>query len=863
MTCCGNALVDYTSDGSQLRYSFPFEYIEPSEVEVLKWNEETNNWDAMAIDTDWVFVNATTIELKSAVPVNVEDPERATIRIMRCTDLDSMSQFQRGSNIRADDLNDNFDKAKLGIEELRSRICALQDDNADIEQDIEDLEDRVDDIEDRLDVIDGRLDGHDQDIANINEEIEAIKDRLDAIENGSLDGRYVLKAGDTMTGPLSMNKTNKIINLADPSDDMDAVNLRTLTDFLDDDAADPDGNRPSYTRYSYTASGGETGITTPAFARGGELVFINGAEQTRDIDYDTPNIVRIEFAMPLLKGDVVDLYSVNTLKIVEVPVGDNANLPVVREYWTATQGQEEFDLEGGKRYTPGKEQVYMNGALLKRDVDYTANTAVDFLLAMPANEGDELELYCQNWAISIEGDVNDIDLSAGNITYQYPGGVERTVQDRLEDRVSVKDFGAVGDGSTDDTAAIKAAINSLKTTDYKTSGGTVYFPNGTYIISSTIVIPPLGQWTIKGEGNSIIKKVGTTPASGQPTRVLPYGVSVDLNCDAVIVLDPADNSYSYDFRCERITLERQDKGTDSFVLYAPALATSTIEHSYFSGPATYAFRSHDMWQCSVNRCTFSGCDYGFSIDQKAVDGYGGTSLTMTSCFCVSNGNGYTFQNLLYSTLINCACDYTKAGGFAYNLLSSDTRAGKMTFISCATENTAGRHVYINKGSYEFSDCQFSEADCLTGPGTYGPGFELNYAYVIFNSNRHVTKNASDATINLVGALVSAHDVRAAGGAAGYLSWVKDDNSKLSRQELFASNGLTISGDNTFSNGNFVDIGLQGAGNAYRHSTISLHNGQGNPPDASDYGIGSIVIDEDFGNLWIKKNDNTFHPIQVN
>ena len=50
--------------------------------------------------------------------------------------------------------------------------------------------------------------------------------------------------------------------------------------------------------------------------------------------------------------------------------------------------------------------------------------------------------------------------------------------------VSVKDFGAVGDGVTDDTAAIKSTFASLPT------GGTVYFPFGTYLVSSQININP-------------------------------------------------------------------------------------------------------------------------------------------------------------------------------------------------------------------------------------------------------------------------------------------------------------------------------------------------------------------------------------
>jgi hypothetical protein len=57
------------------------------------------------------------------------------------------------------------------------------------------------------------------------------------------------------------------------------------------------------------------------------------------------------------------------------------------------------------------------------------------------------------------------------------GGVATTVQGKLRESVSVKDFGAVCDGSTNDWAAIQAAQEYLKAN----GGGTLYFPGFCYI----------------------------------------------------------------------------------------------------------------------------------------------------------------------------------------------------------------------------------------------------------------------------------------------------------------------------------------------------------------------------------------------
>jgi hypothetical protein len=55
---------------------------------------------------------------------------------------------------------------------------------------------------------------------------------------------------------------------------------------------------------------------------------------------------------------------------------------------------------------------------------------------------------------------------------------------KLQEVISVKDFGATGNGTTDDTTAIQNAINEVNSL----GGGIVFFPAGTYLVSSTLTV---------------------------------------------------------------------------------------------------------------------------------------------------------------------------------------------------------------------------------------------------------------------------------------------------------------------------------------------------------------------------------------
>ena len=85
-------------------------------------------------------------------------------------------------------------------------------------------------------------------------------------------------------------------------------------------------------------------------------------------------------------------------------------------------------------------------------------------------------------------------LNASNVTYlpAGTGAVATTVQAKLRQAVSVMDFGATGNGTTDDTAAFTNAVAALPST-----GGTIIVPDATgYKITSTIVCAKPILWQI-------------------------------------------------------------------------------------------------------------------------------------------------------------------------------------------------------------------------------------------------------------------------------------------------------------------------------------------------------------------------------
>jgi hypothetical protein len=143
---------------------------------------------------------------------------------------------------------------------------------------------------------------------------------------------------------------------------------------------------------------------------------------------------------------------------------------------TATQGQTVFTLSGIS-YTPATDNlvVFVNGSKQVLTLNYieTSSTVVTFVDGL--NVGDVVEFTT---ASPVATNV----VNAANVIYSPAGtgAVNTNVQDKLREYVSVTDFGATGDGVTDDRAAIQEAVDYVQSI----GGGDILFPPGTYILAS-------------------------------------------------------------------------------------------------------------------------------------------------------------------------------------------------------------------------------------------------------------------------------------------------------------------------------------------------------------------------------------------
>jgi hypothetical protein len=228
--------------------------------------------------------------------------------------------------------------------------------------------------------------------------------------------------------------------------------------------------------------------------------------------------------------------------------------------------------------------------------------------------------------------------------------VARSLQQRLDEYVSVKDFGAKGDGdtaatitaATDDTTAIQTAIDEIFTvTDEVDSNSrrVLFFPAGKYKITAALKIPPYAHLVGEGPEKTIIRNQGNNSVMVTQDNANNVGVSITALVNQIqisnmtlknsvayagVSLDSATKVYFNNCRLEgSYTSGGADASTSKGVTVT---STNALQSSqmYFNQCQIAKFArlvdlSHDVTNVRFNNCDFSTGYYGALIG-NTLDG---------------------------------------------------------------------------------------------------------------------------------------------------------------------------------------------------------------------------------------------------
>jgi polygalacturonase len=286
------------------------------------------------------------------------------------------------------------------------------------------------------------------------------------------------------------------------------------------------------------------------------------------------------------------------------------------------------------------------------------------------------------------------------------GAVPTTVQAKLRESVSVKDFGAVGDGVTNDTAAIVLAI---------AASSSVYFPPGTYKITSSITVP--SNMKIFGTGAASILKLQadlitcfTTGTSTAKSNITISDLLIDGGGQTSnINTGFKGNSGIYgtnvtNFHIDNVIIRKMG------IINAAAPQTDNT----FSGMGILIeARSGDIGNIRITRCTVSNIAGGgiAAGDGINISGY-------------NTGVGTSYVDSVVENCWVSTCGrhcYTVAGG------SGETIPSGVKFINCYGEKTALDALDIEEGLDVLIDgCYFKS--CGNDQTYYNPAAVFGATY---------------------------------------------------------------------------------------------------------------------------------------
>jgi len=287
--------------------------------------------------------------------------------------------------------------------------------------------------------------------------------------------------------------------------------------------------------------------------------------------------------------------------------------------------------------------------------------------------------------------------------HQYLVDITSTLQ---SERKNVLDYGAVGDGVVDDTSAIESAIAALS------SGGTLFFPTGTYLISNEIAL------------TSNINVCGTTMANSKITTATDNINIFSLTSLSNVVIE----SLFLEGNNTRSAISNGNgiycSGSTKIIIRDVRCEKFATDGIQFTGTCS---------QFIVDSCFFDNNSDGF-IDAADIGIYQSNKFQIVNNKCLggSNRHGIFMQKNIAGSGVTPVIDFYVAG----NNIEDKIRYGITVYT---TDTFPGVDLQTNSNTRGFI-----ENNTITGVGRMSI-YALNTPYLSISKN--IIKNGGSLLVN--------------------------------------------------------------------------------------------------------------------
>jgi len=339
----------------------------------------------------------------------------------------------------------------------------------------------------------------------------------------------------------------------------------------------------------------------------------------------------------------------------------------------------------------GEANIWLDGAAYK----FVLKNANDTLIWTVDNitSTEALKAYVDAQIAALSANLaNTSDVAKGDALIGFrqsnalgvlPNAVGRTVHQKLQEMISVKDFGAVGDGVTNDATAIQNAINSVQSA----RGGIIYFPPGNYAIQSPLTVTASGV-ILQGAGGDNFHDGGPGDALAGTTITWTGAINIESIITFKTIQNPANGKIAgvgmFDIKLEcnnlisgGLTIISINKGTFQRLTVTNPRYAAYVSTSYAPGQLAEACDAQDNL---FMQCSFRCLDFP---ESENADGF--------------NISGTQFANSSFNTYINCMGQIKNGRGFylefadnitliASRVITAGGGTGKALFIRGADTN---------------------------------------------------------------------------------------------------------------------------------------------------------------------------------